>query len=247
MNTSVQQLLQHPSIWLGGQIEHSVAAVMASGHAQLDAQLPGGGWPMGALTELLHAHEGLGEVTLLMPTLAQLNRDGRGVLWIAPPHLPYAPALRAAGLVAEHNLIVTPSHPAEVLWAAEQALRSGACGAVIAWPEKSGVHSDLRAWRRLQLAAETSGAMGFLFRPLSAAGEPSPAPLRLQLDAGDGALHVKILKRRGAPASASIALRLHPAHWRVQKAGEPAHVPQQLSLVMAPERSRAPRLSLHAH
>src|SRR5207249_12006153 len=108
---------------------------VASGFELLDAQLPGGGWPQGALTELLHLSEGIGEVALLLPTLARLNREGRGVVWIAPPHLPYAPALRAAGLQAEQNLIVTPAHPADALWAAEHALRSGACGAVIAWPE----------------------------------------------------------------------------------------------------------------
>jgi hypothetical protein len=89
--------------------------------------------------------------------------------------------------------------------------------------------------------------MGFLFRPLSAAGDPSPAPLRLQLDADNGELQVRILKRRGPPATAPVSLCLQPAHWRVQKAGESAPAPQQLSLVMAPARTRAPHLSLHAH
>ena len=96
MNPALQTLLQNPSIWLGGQVEHAAAPTVASGFELLDAQLPGGGWPQGALTELLHLSEGIGEVALLLPTLARLNREGRGVVWIAPPHLPYAPALRAA-------------------------------------------------------------------------------------------------------------------------------------------------------
>lgn len=247
MNPAVQTLLQHPSIWLGGQVEHTMTPALASRHAALDAQLPGGGWPQGALTELLYAHEGIGELSLIMPTLKALNQDGRGVVWVAPPHLPYAPALHAAGLLSERNLIVTPRHPADALWAAEQALRSGACGAVVAWPEKSGVHSDLRAWRRLQLAAEASGAIGFLFRPLSTASEASPAPLRLQLDSHNGELHIRILKRRGAPSKTPVALPLHPTHWRVRGDTDVKHAPTQLSLVMAPVRTVPPRSSLHIH
>jgi hypothetical protein len=245
MNHAVQSLLQHPSIWLGGQVEHARTAVQTSGFAALDAELPGGGWPMGALIELLHGQDGMGEVSLLMPTLARLNQEGRGVVWVAPPHIPYAPALRAAGLQARHTLIVTPSHPADALWAAEQALRSGACGAVLAWPEKSGVRGDMRAWRRLQLAAEASGAMGFLYRPLSAADEASPAPLRLELDGQEGRLSVRVLKRRGAPSHSRVLLQLHPAHWGREVVRDKSREPVQLSLV--PAATSAPRLSQHAH
>jgi protein ImuA len=52
-------------------------AVLASGHAALDAQLPGGGWPVGALTELLLPHPGVGELRLLAPALAALQRQQR--------------------------------------------------------------------------------------------------------------------------------------------------------------------------
>src|SRR5919108_2674005 len=103
MNAAVQSLLQHPSIWLGGQLEHASTACLSTSFAALDAQLPGGGWPLGALTELLYPHEGIGEISLLLPTFAQLNREGRGVVWIMPahaaknisgahfPYCPYAP------------------------------------------------------------------------------------------------------------------------------------------------------------
>jgi protein ImuA len=41
-----------------------------TGYASLSAELPSGGWPLGALIELLPAHSGIGELRLLQPALA---------------------------------------------------------------------------------------------------------------------------------------------------------------------------------
>jgi cell division inhibitor SulA/protein ImuA len=179
---------------------------MASGFAPLDAELPGGGWPAGALTELLPAHEGIGEVRLLGPALARLAAEKLTLAWIAPPYLPYAPALEAAGIDLARVLVVRTRSPKEALWALEQALRSNACGAVLGWPREP----SFAELRRLALAAEGSRTAAFLFRAPGAAREPSPAALRLGLESRAGELAVRLLKRRGAPLARAIVLRPAP-------------------------------------
>jgi len=203
--SALAELLSHPAIWRGNALGSVATPGVPTGFPTLDAELPGGGWPAAALTEILPQHEGIGELRILGPALASLSARGRWLAWIAPPYLPYAPALQAAGIDLARLLVVKTRSPRETLWAAEQALRSNACGAVLAWPQKI-------TWpelRRLQLATEGSRALAILFRPPRAAGEASPAALRLALDTCEGDLAVRILKRRGAVLGQPI--RLHPA------------------------------------
>jgi hypothetical protein len=216
MASALSPLLQHPALWRGDALAPVAVPGLASGYPALDAELPGGGWPVGALTELLLDREGIGELRLLMPALAGLTRAGRWVAWVAPPHLPYAPALAAAGVVLSRLLVVGRSHPREAWWAAEQALRAGVMGAVVCWPGEI----DGRALRRLQLAAEAGGSAGFLFRPLQAAEAPSPAALRLALAPKGGGLVLRILKRRGAAATLPLHLRFSAPLSRLGEGGE---------------------------
>jgi cell division inhibitor SulA/protein ImuA len=205
LSSSLSAVLDRPDVWRGDAPGRGGVPGIPSGFAALDAELPGGGWPVGALTEIFPSHEGIGELRLLGPALASLARRGERLAWIAPPHLPYAPALAAAGIDPAKLVIVRAASAKDALWAAEQALRSNACGAVLAWPEKI-------AWpelRRLQLATEGSQALAVLFRPPRTASEASPAALRLALDTCEGDLAVRVLKRRGAVLGRPI--RLHPA------------------------------------
>src|ERR1017187_10308127 len=193
---------QHPGIWRGGELARTGCPGIATGFAALDAELPGGGWPCAALTEILPQHEGIGELRILGPALAQLASQGKFIAWIAPPYLPYAPALAAAGIDLERVVIVKTTRDGDSLWAAEQALRSAACGGVLVWPR------DIRfaQLRRLQLAAEGGRCLAVLFRPTQAACEPSPAVLRIALATSAGGLALSILKRRGAPLSRPVFL-----------------------------------------
>ena len=202
MASFAAELDQHPGIWRGSELARSACPGIASGFAALDAELPGGGWPRGALTEILPQHEGIGELRILGPALAQLAAQGKFIAWIAPPYLPYAPALAAAGIDLARVLIVKTAKDGDSLWAAEQALRSAACGGVLAWPR--GIHYT--RLRRLQLAAEGGRCLAVLFRPTQAAREPSPAVLRIALATAAGGLALSILKRRGAPLSRPILL-----------------------------------------
>jgi len=209
---ALEEILQRQPVWLGRAPQLSAPAI-PTGFQALDSELPGGGWPSGALTEILGSQQGIGELQLVLPALAALTWAGKRVVWLAPPHLPYAPALAAAGINLSQLVVVRAPGRRDALWAAEQALRAGCCHALLGWFRRAG-YDDLR---RLAVAAEGSAAWIALFRPREAAAESSPACLRLALeyaDTPDGdALSVRILKRRGLPAAAPLRLAVQrPVH-----------------------------------
>ena len=172
-----------------------------SGSASLDAVLPGGGWQSGTVVELMPVSDGIGELRLLMPALAQITQSERHVAMIAPPYVPFAPALLRHGLRLEHFWIIRAQSAADILWSAEQTLRCKSFGAVLAWP--SAIRD--REVRRLQLAAEAGSSIGFVYRQPSAARESSPAAVRLRLQADvTGQMSIDVVKCRGARAGMSL-------------------------------------------
>jgi hypothetical protein len=174
-----------------------------SGSAGLDAVLPGGGWQSGTIVELMPMSEGIGELRLLMPALAKITQGERHVAMIAPPHIPFAPALLRHGLRLEHFWIIRAQSAADILWSAEQTLRCKSFGAVLAWP--AAIRD--REVRRLQLAAEAGSSIGFVYRQPSAARESSPAAVRLRLQAdATGQLSIDVVKCRGARAGMSVGI-----------------------------------------
>ena len=189
----------HPDLWLGHQLGRSGAQALASGFAQLDAELPGGGWPRGALSELLLAHPGVGEIRLLAPALVATQRAGRLVMLFDPPA-----ALAGLGFAVDELLVVETR--SDSLWALEQALKSGHVGAIVAWlPQR------LRAerLRRLQLAAHRHDGVAFGLRETAAAARPTAAPLRVALHAGGAdRVRLRILKRRGPALESPLELEL---------------------------------------
>ncbi|MBI1284755.1 MAG: translesion DNA synthesis-associated protein ImuA [Thiobacillus sp.] len=207
MSASLESVLQHPGIWRGNQRAQTAEDALPTGFAALDALLPGGGWPRGALTELLIERQGIGELRLLMPTLASLSRADGWLAWVAPPYVPYAAALAAAGIDLKRLVVAKPPSEADAWWTAEQALRSGACGVLLAWLRAA----DERRMRRLQLAAETGHTWGVLFRHARAAQDRSPAALRLLLEPAANGLAVHVLKRRGGPVSQPVILSMPQA------------------------------------
>ncbi|OYW28907.1 MAG: hypothetical protein B7Z51_07725, partial [Methyloversatilis sp. 12-65-5] len=175
-----------------------------TGHASLDAALPGRGWPVGEMTELLTDCSGHGELSLLMPLLAGVEAESNWRVWVAPPHLPGVSALAAAGVRSRQLIVVQADTAGERVWAMRQALRSGVCSVVVGWLD----HVDNALLRRLQLAVREAAIPLILFRPLQLAQQASPAALRLQLSASTaGMLRIDILKRRGAPANQPLYLQ----------------------------------------
>jgi hypothetical protein len=197
--------LKDPRVWRFSREVAPATETVPSGFAELDALLPGRGWPVGALTEILSEVEGIGALRLVLPALARLSQAERWLAWIAPPHLPYAPALAAHGVELARVLIIDAlARPAERFWALDQSLRAGACSAVLAWWSRA----DWHALRRLQLAAEAGRSCGLLFRPMAACREASPAALRLVLEPSGPRTAVRIIKRRGGAIARPLILDL---------------------------------------
>lgn len=194
---ALDRLLQARTVWRGAPAHGPATPADArpTGHAALDACLPQGGWPAHALTEVLVPADGVGELALVFPSLARLTQAGQRVALVAPPYRVHAPGWAHAG-VALPQLQVVQAEPRDASWAAEQCLRSAACAAVLCWPHQA----DDRALRRLQVAAETGQCLGFAFRDAKHARNPSPAALRIELDARTRQVHV--LKCRGGLAPA---------------------------------------------
>ena len=194
-----QILCERPQIWRG----YSTATIpaVASGHGGLDRLLPGSGWPLGAVSELYPHGEGFGELRLLVPALRRIGcDDGRQIVMIRPPHIPYAPALVRAGLPLRRLVWLAPETDDEAQWAAEQTLRAGAAGAVLLWTR---LQADV-PMRRLQLAAEEGQALAFVYRPLHMLRNPSPAAVRLALHPATNAVRIQVLKARGGHGGTAL-------------------------------------------
>jgi cell division inhibitor SulA len=181
-------LLEDRRLWRGQTPLARTASSEPTGHAVLDAALPSNGWPEAALSEILLPADGVGELQLVLPTLARHTQAGRDIALIAPPYVPFPRAWIAAGVdFARVQLIAATAK--EALWASEQCLRAGCLAAVLCWPRQV----DDKALRRLQVAAESGRTLGFVFRDRRAALNASPAALRLQLEAEA----IRVLKCRG--------------------------------------------------
>lgn len=191
---ALENLLESRRLWRG-KARESVVPSQSTGHEALDRVLPGGGWPDAALSELLIATAGIGELRLLWPTLAHLTAKGERVVLVDPPFLPFPHAWLMANIDLQFLNIIKATGK-QALWAAEQCLRSGSCGAVLCWPKQA----DDRALRRLQVAAETGRTLAFAYRPLCEAVNASPAALRIAVEALPAQL--RILKCRGGIAPA---------------------------------------------
>ena len=206
--SALQSLLQNPAIWRGDEQARVALPSIPTGFSEFDRELPGGGWPRGVVSELLTERSGIGELSLLMPALAQLSQQDGWLMLIAPPWIPYAPALAARGIRLSRVIVANTVSDKDTLWAAEQSLRAGNCSAVLAWPAAFNEHG----LRRLQFAAEEGGSFGVVFGETSRAALPSPAPLRLRLGVRQDRLSVKILKRRGSGVMPTLWLDTDKPH-----------------------------------
>lgn len=198
---ALSDVLARGDVWRGDALASLPEATIPSGYAELDAELPGGGWPRGNLSEFLVERSGFGELSLLLPALARLSAAGGRLALVAPPWQLHAPAWAAAGIALERLLVVKAG--GQAVWCLEQLLASGGFAGVLGWAEPV---LDARALRRLQVAAEGRPVFAALWRSTAAAAAPSPAPLRLAMAAGEGGVEVRILKRRGRPASRPLLL-----------------------------------------
>lgn len=203
MNETLEQLLRtNRHVWRG----HGDMAVrkcgFATGYAELDAILPEGGWPRGALVELTVPQWGIGELQLLLPAMIAASQNGRRLVWISPPYIPYAPALSGSGIPLNRLLLLQPEQQESIPWAMEKVLSQRDGAMVLAWPGKLKPVTI----RRLQLAAEAGGSLGILLHDRDRGA--SPAALRMRLAPNDTGLQISILKSRAACRRQTINLAL---------------------------------------
>jgi protein ImuA len=154
--------------------------VLSSGIPAVDRLLPDRGLRRGMLLEWLSAESAGGAGTLAWMTAAAVQRQTTEGACIAidPLRTWYPPALVRLGIDLDRLLVVQPARERDTLWALEQSLRCRGVSAVMARLER--VRSE--EFRRLQLAAETGGAVGFLLRPAGERAQPSWADVRLLVE-----------------------------------------------------------------
>ena len=162
---------------------------------------------MGAVVELLAVTAGIGELRLLLPLIGRLSRSGNHVLFVDPPYRLNAVGLREAGVDTDRLLAVHPARSRDALWAAEQALRNAACGAVLYWAGDKGL-SDIHI-RRLQLAAQEGQSILFL-HGTTPDRYGSPAALRLELLHARDGMRLNVLKAAGMRTSGFVVRNAPP-------------------------------------
>lgn len=194
-----------PQVWRGRELAQAQERTLSTGHPVLDAQLPGGGWPLGSLVEVLQREAQRHVWQLAGPALAQAMRAGDPAVLVQPPYQPFGPGLREQGIVPEQLLCVQAQAMSARLWATEQALACADVCAVFAWLPQAR-SEDLR---RLHLAAQSGDKLLLAFRGVHAREHSSPARLRLLVQEGEQ-LEVLILKRRGPPLLQPLALASQP-------------------------------------
>jgi protein ImuA len=165
---------------------------VSTGCPALDQRLPHGGLRRGSLVEWLSDEPGCGAGVFALSAAREAQRDGGAILVVDRNGTFYPPAAAARRLNLTSLIVVHPTNERDEQWALDQALRCEHVAAVLAWPRRF----DDRAFRRLQLAAETSGAMGLLLRPSSAEREPSWADVRM------------LVTPRSSPAGWRLGLRV---------------------------------------
>lgn len=198
------------AVWRGTEVGTAPGRTLPTGFAQLDAALPGGGWPTQGLSEVLLAQSALCEWRLLAPALPGFvaGRNSR-VYLVAPPKPPMAMGLAQLGLAPEQLVWIDVKAPADSLWAAEQLIKSDAAGALLVWLPQARPEQI----RRLQVQALHCDAPVFVFRPEAALRDASPAPLRVSVALGKSwGIDLRIRKRRGASADEVLHLRALPAN-----------------------------------
>jgi len=192
------------ALWRGTALGRADKTVVSSGFVSLDAQLPGGGWPCNAVTEILQPQLPLCEWRLLSPALAGLSASGGHILLVGPPKRPHVPGLIQLGISDKNLVWMAADTPAERLWTTEQLVKANPRGgAILAWLPQARAEQI----RRLQVHAQSCDGPVFLFRPQAAQFDASPAPLRVSVTLGaDWQLLLHILKRKGALMDGVIAI-----------------------------------------
>jgi protein ImuA len=193
----------HPALWRATQLACAYGKTIDTGYAALSEQVPGGGWPVGTMTELLLQQAGVGEIRLLGPALVTVCKK-RPIALVSPQQLPNAQGYAYVGIDPDKLMWLKTAKSSDALWGAEQILRTGSCGALVLWQQ----HIRAESLRRLLLAAQSSETLFVIMRPLACAHDSSPAPLRLAVRPAADGVAVEVIKRKGPASAEPIIVKL---------------------------------------
>jgi cell division inhibitor SulA/protein ImuA len=175
----------------------ATSLVTPTGIDGLDGLLPGGGWPRGGLVELIVPDEYTDAISLVMPALVRLSRQGRWIAMVSPPCQTRGRLFTCADINPARVLQVNPHPGRSALWTAESMLQSGTCGVVLAWPNCNTELMD----KRLQKAAASGKALGVLVRYEGLSVPPSGVDVRLKVDVGAEGKAVYLVDSQGKTLS----------------------------------------------
>lgn len=176
--------------------------ILPTGVAGLDRLLPAGGVETGTLIEILEPGPGSGGRTLAALLCRALG--GRLVVFDRTRTF-YPPAAFAWGWEPGRLAVLDAADDAAETWAAVQALRCTAVGAVWLARDRLAIADA----RRLRLAAEEGGAVGVLFRPERDRGQPSWADVQLIVRPRPAGLSIEMTRCRGGFPRSPITLALN--------------------------------------
>jgi hypothetical protein len=189
----------------------------SSGCAALDRLLPEKGFSRGVLVEWL-ARDGGGAGILAMISAREAAREGGAVVVMDRTGSFYPPAAAALAIDLENVIVIRARRPKDEIWALDQALRCAGVAAVWAPLERL----DWRSFRRLQLGAETGGAVGLLLRPAEVRGQPSWSDVQLFVEPCGGRgrwrWRVELTRCRGGASGAGVELEIDEATGALREA-----------------------------
>lgn len=197
-------------------------SVLSTGFDALDRLFANRGLARGTLTEWLGEAEGTGAAALALTVAAHLLREEGFLVVIDRAGEFYPPAAAHMGIPVERTIIVRPDTRLSELWAWEQSLRCSGVAVTLGWFDAMGD----QIFRRLQIAAETGGGLGFLLRPADCRAGPSWAATRMcvkslpansELHSLGRRLQVSLARRQVGCCAGAIELELDD---------EACHVPE---------------------
>ena len=219
-NHMIDEILNSQTVWRGRDhtegFKNECQKGLDTGFHALNQVLQFSGWPHDGITEIIAPHEGVGELSILLPALSCISQN-QYIVWINPIFKLYGPALQEQGMYLPHQVCLTPKAN-DLLWSTEQSLRSSSCGAIILWPQRLPNASQYRRLQMLCVEYQTP-----LFMMLKQAPKQSVCRLRIQVIRKNlGQLNLTLLKCQHTRATPDVQVALkHINHWRYPLTLEP--------------------------
>jgi cell division inhibitor SulA len=207
MHPTIAYLKNKNLLWQANHTQ-SIYNVQHTGFKELDQALRGGFPEYGVVD--IRSPVGIGELRLLLPSILtrQQHRQTELVTLIAPPMAINSEMLAEFGFTLEQVMLVQPSLNKQVLWSAEQSLKSGCCHSVILWHDALSVTQI----KRLQLAAEKGHCLLFIMRQPRQEHISLPVTLGIKLSPSRVGIQAQITKHKGSSSNGAFTIYMG-AYW----------------------------------